>query len=71
MKGDLVPVEGCTRCWCGCKYWDFNAYRNPGLSEWFCHSCEEPFRTWQYALDSEGIPQTKDAVELDNHHRVW
>lgn len=61
----MVPVEGCTRCWCGAKYWDF---RSHGI---FCHSCGERFYDWQYALDAEGIPQTKDAVALDSDHRVW
>jgi hypothetical protein len=27
------PTEGCTRCWCGAKYWD-------GFT---CHSCGHPY----------------------------
>lgn len=22
QHGNTVAVEGCTRCWCGCKYWE-------------------------------------------------
>lgn len=28
------PIEGCTRCDCGCKYWDGNV----------CHSCGSKYR---------------------------
>lgn len=48
---ELVPLEGCTRCWCGAKYWDV---LDTGT---FCASCGEPFRPWQYVADAYGVPQ--------------
>lgn len=31
------PVEGCTRCACGAKYWDLIN------QSWICASCKEPW----------------------------
>lgn len=60
-KEITAPVEGCTKCWCGAKYWDF---RGDGI---FCHSCGERFYAWHFILDQDGIPQ----VTLDGISLVW
>lgn len=53
----MIPVEGCTRCWCGAKYWD-------GLT---CASCGEIFKERDYVLDEDKIPQpTLDGISV-----VW
>lgn len=23
--GNIIAIEGCDRCWCGCKYWEDDA----------------------------------------------
>lgn len=42
--GNHEATEGCTRCWCGCKYWENDR----------CTDCDAPFNP---AMDLEGEPR--------------
>lgn len=58
----MTPVEGCTKCWCGCKYW---YVEHDARST--CAGCGEDFKERDYVLDEDGIPQ----VTLDGVSTVW
>ena len=61
--------EGCTRCWCGCKYWEERT--TSGSLSVFCVSCDMDLnetlpgikRGTVYLMSDEGNPmlQTKNA----------
>ena len=45
-----APIEGCTRCYCGAKYWDADV----------CHSCGDKYRPVIVGITTP--PKTSHAV---------